>query len=228
MTAAARSRLRARLRRLRRALDGRAQRQAARSVAARIARMPAWRRACTIGAYLADDGELDPAPLLLAHASRRRQVFLPRLPGRRGAGGMRFGAGRQRELPAAARFRRGRWRRGARRPWRPAWRLDIVLLPLVAFDRNGTRLGRGGGHYDRALAPRPGRPRPVCIGLAHAFQEVAGLEPEAWDVRVDAVATPDALFHPQSSRGSVADGRSQGDAHGAPGAAAAGARTDGG
>ena len=69
---------------------------------------------------------------------------------------------------------------------------DVVLLPVVAFDDNGRRLGQGGGFYDRALesliAAAP-RPRPVLIGVAHEFQRVEQVHTDPWDIALDAVVT---------------------------------------
>lgn len=65
---------------------------------------------------------------------------------------------------------------------------DVVLAPLVAFDRAGHRLGQGGGYYDRTMARRAGG-RPLMIGVAHAFQEVESIPVEPWDVPLDAVVT---------------------------------------
>jgi 5-formyltetrahydrofolate cyclo-ligase len=73
----------------------------------------------------------------------------------------------------------------------PLRKLDVVLLPLVAFDRRGNRLGMGGGFYDRTFAPR-GRGRvsaPRLIGLAHGFQQVAELVDQPWDVPLRGVLT---------------------------------------
>jgi 5-formyltetrahydrofolate cyclo-ligase len=68
---------------------------------------------------------------------------------------------------------------------------DTILVPLVAADRKGTRIGHGKGHYDRALAHlREGGPV-FTIGLAWEPQVVeAVLEPDPWDVPLDAIATP--------------------------------------
>jgi 5-formyltetrahydrofolate cyclo-ligase len=80
----------------------------------------------------------------------------------------------------------------ARRDWRSARRLDVIVAPLVAFDRSGRRLGMGGGWYDRTLGFRRFHAsfrRPWFIGLAYGFQEVARLEADAWDVPMDAVIT---------------------------------------
>ncbi|HZP21298.1 MAG TPA: 5-formyltetrahydrofolate cyclo-ligase [Bauldia sp.] len=64
---------------------------------------------------------------------------------------------------------------------------DLVLLPMVAFDRSGTRLGHGKGYYDRALAALPSRP--VLIGVAFAVQEVAMIPHQPHDVRLDWIVT---------------------------------------
>ena len=68
--------------------------------------------------------------------------------------------------------------------------MTVVLLPLVAFDATGHRLGMGGGYYDRTFAFRhAGAPPPWLIGVGYALQETADVGAEAWDVRLDAVAT---------------------------------------
>jgi len=76
------------------------------------------------------------------------------------------------------------------------WTLDIIFLPLVAFDREGNRLGMGGGYYDRTLASlrQRTRRRPRLIGLAYSSQEVPSLTPSPWDVGMDAVVTEKALI----------------------------------
>jgi 5-formyltetrahydrofolate cyclo-ligase len=63
--------------------------------------------------------------------------------------------------------------------------LDIVFMPLLAFDATGNRLGSGKGYYDRTFAylhPSPMPHKPELIGLAYAFQEINNLNPQAWDV----------------------------------------------
>ncbi len=74
----------------------------------------------------------------------------------------------------------------------PAWpvmkpdRVALALVPGVAFDAAGGRLGRGGGYYDRLLA---GSHRPVSIGVCFGFQLVPAVPMEAHDARVDAVVS---------------------------------------
>ena len=89
---------------------------------------------------------------------------------------------------------------------------DVVLVPLVAFDAEGRRVGNGKGFYDRALAglaeglsdPDPdagargrseaaSRPVPVLIGVAHSFQQVDEVPCHPWDVALDAVVTESGL-----------------------------------
>jgi 5-formyltetrahydrofolate cyclo-ligase len=66
---------------------------------------------------------------------------------------------------------------------------DIVLVPLLAFDSTGHRLGYGGGYYDRTLAALKAR----AIGIAYAGQEVDALPREAHDHPLEAVLTENGL-----------------------------------
>lgn len=68
---------------------------------------------------------------------------------------------------------------------------DVILLPLVAFDRNGNRLGMGAGYYDRALSSLTYQTgsRPILIGLSHHFQEMPFLNAKPWDVPLDGILT---------------------------------------
>lgn len=68
---------------------------------------------------------------------------------------------------------------------------DIVLVPLLAFDAEGYRLGYGGGFYDRSLA-EIGAQKPVtAIGVAFAEQEVPSVPRDRFDQRLDWILTPD-------------------------------------
>jgi 5-formyltetrahydrofolate cyclo-ligase len=71
--------------------------------------------------------------------------------------------------------------------------LDTLLLPLLAIDSQGNRLGQGGGYYDRTLAklPRFAR-RPHCIGLAYPWQVVGHIPTQWWDIPLDAYCHPQA------------------------------------
>lgn len=65
--------------------------------------------------------------------------------------------------------------------------IDIIFLPLVAFDKHGTRLGMGAGYYDRSLAQQ--KPN-LLIGVAYDFQQQPFIKPQEWDISLQAVVTP--------------------------------------
>jgi len=72
--------------------------------------------------------------------------------------------------------------------------LDLVLVPLLAFDAQGNRLGMGGGFYDRTFEFKQNRAaephkKPLLIGFAHHFQQVKMLAAEPWDVALDLIVT---------------------------------------
>ncbi len=90
--------------------------------------------------------------------------------------------------------------------------LDVIFMPLVAFDKYGSRLGMGGGYYDRTLSavPKPmvscmshtaqskdnNKTLPKKIGLAHNFQQVERLVCEDWDQPLDMIVTPEQIIIP--------------------------------
>lgn len=73
----------------------------------------------------------------------------------------------------------------------PLEQIDIVFMPLVAFDLSGNRLGMGGGYYDRTLETNNNRAeRPILIGLAHDCQQAESLPEASWDIPLDLILTP--------------------------------------
>ncbi|HMU90297.1 MAG TPA: 5-formyltetrahydrofolate cyclo-ligase [Pseudomonadales bacterium] len=185
--------LRRELRRQRRALSASAQRQAAASVARHLAGWLRFLHSRRIGHYLASDGEIDPTSALLRGQARGAQGFLPILhPFAHNR--LLFAPHRPGERLILNRYAIAEpdLRRQA---LTPAWSLDLVLLPLVAFDRSGARLGMGGGYYDRTFAlDRPWPSRPLLVGVAHHFQERPQLPMATWDVPLDAVVTDRELI----------------------------------
>jgi 5-formyltetrahydrofolate cyclo-ligase len=186
--------LRREMRAARRALSAQQQRTHSEAVAALLLTNPAFLRARRIAAYLAADGELDPAVLIANAIAAGKRCYLPVLrPFAEPA--LWFCEWRPGEPLVANRF-------GIPEPvvtrhaLCSARDLDVVLVPLVAFDTQGNRLGMGGGYYDRTFAYLRLRRcwrRPRLIGLAHELQRVDSLPRNAWDVPVDAVTTERAL-----------------------------------
>lgn len=72
--------------------------------------------------------------------------------------------------------------------------LDLLVMPLLACDLNGTRLGMGGGFYDRTLAST--QYRPIRLGIAHDFQLIEKyLVRQPWDQPIHYLITPHQLCH---------------------------------
>jgi 5-formyltetrahydrofolate cyclo-ligase len=71
----------------------------------------------------------------------------------------------------------------------PVVQPSLLLVPLLAFDGNGYRLGYGGGYYDRTLAARNVR----AVGVAYAGQEVSSLPAQAHDMALEAIITEQGL-----------------------------------
>ena len=155
---------------------------------AHLAATPAWRDARHIALYLASDGEIDCRAIAERAWSEERAVYLPRIVGRT----LEFA-----RWEAGAALRRNHFDIGE--PAGPAVLaadLDLITLPLVAFDAAGNRLGMGGGYYDRTLAESPG---PLRLGLAYQCQQVPAVPGDPWDMALDAIASEETLI-PCSTR----------------------------
>ena len=176
--------LREQLRRRRAQLPPRERLQAAQQAASHLMKTRWLVQARHVAVYLAAGSELDTLVLIERLWRAGKQVYVPRVrlgghltfhtytpctPLRASAHGI--------EEPAGA---------TARRRVRS---MDVVIVPLTAFDARGNRLGSGGGYYDRTLAVRRAGSRPRLLGYAYAMQEVPTLPAEYWDVRLDAVIT---------------------------------------
>lgn len=153
---------------------------AARHLLGKLRGLPRLQR---IAVYLATGSELDCAPLIAALHGAGRKVFVPVIPAASGSRmhmvALHPGAPLRRRLHGI--------REPHQRPRGARVHIDLVVLPLRAFDRHGTRLGSGAGYYDRWLARQ--RPRPLCVGYAYALQQIEALPREAWDQPLDAVCT---------------------------------------
>lgn len=191
-----RPQLRQAFRSLRRSIGAAERRAASAALARLLSANGLLRSGRRIALYLAHDGELDPGHVARFARPRGARLFVPVVT-HAGMGRMRFAP---LDSPARA-WRRNRY--GIREPggvprlWRGAKLLDVVLMPLVAFDAAGNRLGMGGGYYDRALAFRSLRRhwhRPLLIGLAYDCQEASTLSTARWDIPVDLIATPTRLL----------------------------------
>ena len=121
--------------------------------------------------------EIDIRPLLLALHGRGHPIVLPVTPKRGNPLIFRLWQPGDKLVPE---------RFGTFRPTGEVRQPDFLLVPLLAFDRRGYRIGYGAGFYDRTLAGLPGRFR---LGVAYAASEVDAVPAGPYDARLDAVAT---------------------------------------
>ena len=181
--AAAKQQLRATAKAIRSETYQREGRRAADQVAAQGIGFADARAGAIVSGFLAVRDEIDPLPLMLRLANDGYDLALPVMQGR----------------DEALRFRR--WQPGdplAEKAWgireplpsAPEVSHDIMLVPLLAFDARGHRLGYGGGYYDRTLAAARAARKIMAIGLAYDVQEVPTVPRLDFDQRLDWVLTP--------------------------------------
>ncbi len=179
--------LRAQMRARRRAVDKPGRVRMAQALARHLGACLRVRRARRIACYLCNDGEMDLGPTMDLLRAGGATVLLPALH----AGGLWF-LPYDRQTPLAPnRFGIPEPEVAAHTRCR-ARDLDLVLMPLVAFDARGNRLGMGGGFYDRTFAYLQNRKawiKPLLMGVAYEFQRLESLTPRAWDVPLQGVAT---------------------------------------
>ncbi len=133
-------------------------------------------RGVTVAAYLPIDSEADPAPLIAAARAAGATLALPHIDAR--SAPMRFLEWREETVLATGPF-------GLTQPAdAPEIAPDIILTPLVAYDRTLHRLGQGAGFYDRAFARYPDAWR---VGIAWSAQEVAAVPTDPWDMPLHAL-----------------------------------------
>ena len=155
-----------------------------------------WFRVCRrIACYLPNDGEIDPSPIMERLWRMRKICYLPVL-SRLTHDRLWFARAEPDMALTSNRFGILEPEVAARHLVR-AQELDLILMPLVAFDHRGNRLGMGGGFYDRSLEFLRHRQRwkkPHVFGLAHDFQQVAALGVEPWDIPLQGVVTDKKVY----------------------------------
>lgn len=163
-----------------------------------MVRSNAFRFSRRLAFTLAYDGEIDPG-LLLKEAQRRgKECYLPVL-NPLDENRLLFKRWQRGRALQKNHYGIGEPRRGSVCPPKA---LDLVMMPLVAFDDDCNRLGMGKGFYDRTFAflHKAARQRPRLLGLAHECQHVEKLDVAPWDVPLDGVATDRSWYRPPSRR----------------------------
>lgn len=192
--------LRAQMLERRRATAPEALAELSRLAQANLMAQAAWRAASGVALYQATKNEVDTGLLLRAALESGKKVFLPRVrKGERGAmdfvrcrGGHELVCGAYDIMEPAPQLPACVFASPAECPpdaesiyASPA----LFIIPGVAFDRHGRRLGFGGGYYDRFLTSPVLRGHSLFVGLAYSFQVVDELPAESWDQPMQALCT---------------------------------------
>jgi 5-formyltetrahydrofolate cyclo-ligase len=135
-----------------------------------------------VSGFMPMKSEVNPLPLMKKLADAGVQLALP-VTGRRGQ------PLTMRAWTWGEPLSSGVWGIGEPKPEAPQVDPDILLVPLLAFDRAGRRLGYGGGFYDLTLAQLRSRKTVIAVGLAYAAQEIAGVPTTPRDAMLDLVLT---------------------------------------
>lgn len=181
--------LRKQLRQHRRTLSLRTRQQAGRVTCQRLGRLAVFRQARHVGIYLSAFGEVPTQAIINRCLKSQKKIYLPQI---------RHFDQKLLWVPISRQQWRNRrffmHRLGMYEPRQrgiAVSRLDLLIMPLLAFDRYGSRLGMGGGFYDRTLWKKPQAYR---LGLAYAFQQIRQLDRQPWDQPLDAILTPSGFI----------------------------------
>ena len=183
------SKIRQQIRSQRRSLSEEEQHHNAKNLSKQIQRTNVFRYAKKVALYLSNDGEIDPSFIIQQAWNMGKQVYLPVLSPLKNQ--LYFSPYQYDSKMKPNRF-------GILEPdcnpknWTSAQQLDVLFLPLVAFDSRGNRIGMGGGFYDRSLAYLSMRKyfrKPKLIGLAHEIQQQESLKHEKWDIPLNQIIT---------------------------------------
>jgi 5-formyltetrahydrofolate cyclo-ligase len=138
---------------------------------------------CVVSGFSAIRDEIDPTPLLARLAAEGHGLALPVLQGK----------GRPlvfRNWTPGDRLAAGQWGIAEPLPDQPEVYPDVLLVPLLAFDDHGYRLGYGGGFYDRSLAGLRSRKPIIAVGIGYDEQRIDAVPHLDYDQRLDWVLTP--------------------------------------
>ncbi len=157
------------------------------AICERVVALPAYQHAAAIHCYLPIKDEADTRPLVAHALAHGKRVAVPLVEAGNPILAHSWLTSTAADSVQAGTF--GTLQPGTVQPAYPGdWHL--MLVPLLAFDRRGTRLGYGGGYYDRLLATHP-HCRALAVGVAFAAQEAPVLPREPFDVPLPTIVTED-------------------------------------
>lgn len=151
---------------------------------------PLLQNAQNISVYVADDGEIDPQLWLFWAEEHNKSCYLPCVNLEKGT--LLFAKYESTTPIAPNKYGIFEPAIENQKLYQPQ-ELDVILVPLVAFDLTGNRLGRGAGYYDKTFAylhnASSDKQKPLLIGLAYEFQRVDRIEASETDVKLNAIIT---------------------------------------
>ena len=186
--------IRKQIRAARRDLDSVLRDKYSAKICQRFFELTSYQDANRIAAYLAFDGEADPMELMVAAVEQNKQVYLPIIVEKNKP--LVFAPWTPATPMVKNRFNILEPRVDSA-DWISADQLDFVVNPLVAFDEQCNRIGVGGGFYDRTFAflNEPETPKSVSlVGFAFELQKLPSIQPQEWDIRLDAVVTQSNVY----------------------------------
>lgn len=160
----------------RRSLSADYQAAASQSVCQQLLQSKAYAQAQFIAAYLAVGREIDLHALIEQALQDNKHIYLPRLDGKQ----MTFAKYTHADRLVSNAFNIPEPATSC--PNIQIEQLDLILLPLVAYDNHLNRIGMGGGYYDRALAPVKDKEQPIRIGVAYREQQIDACFANDWDI----------------------------------------------
>ncbi len=143
-----------------------------------------------IAVYLSNDGEIDINPIIAYLLSLNKHCYLPVIKNTAHKK-MYFAPYHDKSIMESNIFSILQPKVDPAKLYTPQ-QLDVILMPLVAFDKQGNRLGMGGGFFDQSLRHlryRKYYKKPKLIGIAHHFQESKQLPTAPWDIPLDQIIT---------------------------------------
>lgn len=166
--------------------------QASNLIAKKAYKLPIFKKSLYIAFYQAIHGEVNCAPLLKYAEQQQKNILLPVLEGQ----SLRFIRYQSNQPLIKNRY-------GIDEPIITpeniveAIDIDLVFVPLVAFDTKMNRLGMGKGYYDRTfhfLKKTSLKKKPTLIGLGYEFQKIETIEAKSWDIPLDQVITECCVY----------------------------------
>ncbi len=182
------------LRKQRRNLSPLKQKLNANKLTAKLIHLKLFKYADKISVYLSNDGEIDIYKLIKALWKTNKNCYLPVL-NKKLPGHLVFLPFSKNQKLITNHFKIPEPVYSYRN-CQLAKHLDIILMPLVGFDKQGNRIGMGGGYFDRSLGfmqqaikKQTANKKPTLIGVAHSVQEVEQIPVEPWDIKLDMIVT---------------------------------------